>query len=242
MDQAVGYATIAAQGVRAEPYLVASVVTRAGHKVYSAEKKTKRVFAADVMADTTYAMQQVLGCSPRGTACGKGLDRPAAGKTGTTEANENAWFIGFTPQLSTAVWIGMADPHKTITGVGANASENVYGGGPPAQIWQSMMNAALAGVPVESFPRPAYVGKTLHPQPTATATATPSSSTTPTPTTTSGTPSPAPSTPSATPTSGATTPPVTLSPTATVAPTAGSSGGPGGGGSHAGGTPSPAGG
>ena len=110
IDQALGYATIAAQGEYAKPYLVAAVKTNSGSTVYKAKRQTKRVFPADVMADTTYAMTKVLDCSSGGTACGDALaGRPAAGKTGTNGVgadNFDAWFIGFTPQLSTAVWYG----------------------------------------------------------------------------------------------------------------------------------------
>src|SRR3954465_1939563 len=116
LDQASGYATIAAQGVHADPYLVARVETQQRDVVYRAHKKTERVFDADVMADTTYAMTKVLDCASGGTACGKALTgRPSAGKTGTNGArlgNLDAWFVGFTPQLSTAVWYGNHDRKK----------------------------------------------------------------------------------------------------------------------------------
>ena len=158
LDQAVGYATIAAQGERAEPYLVDKVETQKRDVVYKAKPKTERVFPEDVMADTTYAMTKVLDCSIGGTACGRGLDgRPAAGKTGTNgseDGNLDAWFIGFTPQLSTAVWYGNAERGQPVTADGAQ----LYGGMLPALTWQQMMNAALAGEEVLDFPPPARVG------------------------------------------------------------------------------------
>jgi membrane peptidoglycan carboxypeptidase len=177
VDQAVGYATIAAQGVYAKPYLVASVKSSDGHTVFKAKKDTKRVFQSDVMADTTYAMTQVL---TNGTAAGKELSgRPAAGKTGTNgerSGDKDAWFVGFTPQLSTAVWYGNADPKKFVTDNGAP----LYGGGLPALTWQQMMNGALQGKPVENFPPPAHVGHAINPSPSASASsASPSPSKTP---------------------------------------------------------------
>ncbi|HET7531459.1 MAG TPA: transglycosylase domain-containing protein [Mycobacteriales bacterium] len=188
LDQAVGYATIAAQGVRAEPYLVAKIANRDGNIVYRAKPKTERVFPADVMADTTYAMTKVLDCSEGGTACGHALSgRPAAGKTGTNgheEGNFDAWFIGFTPQLSTAVWYGNANRNKPVTAGGAQ----LYGGMLPASTWQQMMNAALAGAPVRTFPPPAHVGSnegSASPLPSETTSS-------PAPTKTQGTGSPAP--------------------------------------------------
>jgi len=227
LDQATGYATIAAQGIYAEPYLVQRVETQQHDVVYRAHKKTKRVFDADVMADTTYAMTKVLDCSFNGTACGKALSgRPAAGKTGTNgevSGNKDAWFIGFTPQLSTAVWYGNHDRHAQVTHNGAP----LYGGDLPAAAWQEMMNDALAGSPVVPFPPPAHVGtKQGNATPTVTATSTPSSSS-PTPTPTATTPvAPPPTTP----------PPIlpTQSPSST--PPASPSGQAGGGG---GGKPSP---
>src|SRR4051812_9455646 len=185
LDQATGYATIAAQGMYAEPYLVQRVETQERDVVYRAHKQTKRVFDQDVMADTTYAMTKVLDCSFQGTACGRGLSgRPAAGKTGTNgevSGNKDAWFIGFTPQLSTAVWYGDHDRHAQVTHNGAP----LFGGDLPASAWQQMMNAALLGAPVVPFPPPAHLRTqqgTVTPTHTATATAPPSSPPTPAPT------------------------------------------------------------
>src|SRR5204862_2486879 len=128
LDQADGFATIAAQGIQADPYIVARVETQSRDVVYKAHRRTHRVFDADVMADTTYAMTKVLDCSTGGTACGKALTgRPSAGKTGTNgeqSGNKDAWFIGFTPQLSTAVWYGNHDRHAQVTHDGAP----LYGG------------------------------------------------------------------------------------------------------------------
>ena len=158
LDQANAYATIAAQGERATPYLVARVETRQHDVVFRAKKKTSHEFDADVMADTTYAMTKVFDCSMHGTGCGRALSgRPAAGKTGTngtTGGNLDAWFVGFTPQLSTAVWYGNTHRKKPVTSAGAE----LFGAGLPALTWQQMMNTALAGKPVETFPPPAHVG------------------------------------------------------------------------------------
>jgi len=215
IDQAVGYATIAAQGVYADPYLVASVKTGDGHTVYRAHKSTKRVFPSDVMADTTYAMTKVLDCSSQGTACGDSLPgRPAAGKTGTNGQgvnNYDAWFVGFTPQLATAVWYGEAN-RGPVTDNGSP----MYGAG-AAGAWQEMMTAALSGEPVESFPPPAHIGGDLNE-----SSSTPSTS----PTTSSPSPTVSPTltvTPTVTPSS----PPRSVPPvTPTASPTATSTGGP----------------
>ena len=168
LDLADAYATIAAQGEYAAPYLVKSVTTVGGQRVFHATPHVSQVFPSDVMADTTYAMEHVLQAG--GTAYGHALSgRPSAGKTGTTDNNTNAWFTGFTPQLCTSVWIGNVDRNATVTAGGVG---EVFGGTLPAEVWQDMMNAALAGQPVESFPGQAGVGTPIASS-TATATATP---------------------------------------------------------------------
>jgi membrane peptidoglycan carboxypeptidase len=203
LELATAYATIAAQGQYAAPYLVKSVTTLNGQRVYHASPHPSQVFPKDVMADTTYAMTKVL--APGGTAYGHALTgRPSAGKTGTTDNNTNAWFTGFTPQLCTSVWIGNVDRNKTVAvgGVG-----EVFGGTLPADVWQQTMNAALAGAPVLPFPGVAGVGS-----PVASSTAAPTESAT---ATTSESPTPT-ITPTVT-TSPTETP--TLTPTPTVTPT-----------------------
>jgi membrane peptidoglycan carboxypeptidase len=188
LDQADGYATIAAGGMHASPYLVQSVKSAQGQTIYAAKPKPNRVYSAAIASDAAYAMTKVLDCSSGGTACGKALSgRPAAGKTGTTSSNDDAWFIGYTPQLSTAVWLGNSNRHKPVV---SNGSE-VFGGDIPARIWQQMMTGALTGRPVLQFPTPATVGtiqNSAKPTPTKTtsptASATPTKTATPTPTVT----------------------------------------------------------
>jgi membrane peptidoglycan carboxypeptidase len=225
LDQADAYATIAAQGERAQPYLVARIETQQHDVVFRAKKKTSKAFDADVMADTTYAMTKVFDCSLHGTGCGRGLSgRPAAGKTGTNGAqapatgNVDAWFVGFTPQLSTAVWYGNAHRKKPVTANGAA----LYGAGLPALTWQQMMNTALAGKPVEAFPPPAHVGSnqgSASPLPSSSSPS-PSESPTGSPTPTLSPPSgpPLPVTPTPSPSS---TPSVTPSTSPSGAPQAG---------------------
>jgi membrane peptidoglycan carboxypeptidase len=224
VDLANAYATIAAQGMRAQPYLVSSVSTSSGQRIYKAHPDVTRVFPKSVTADVTYAMTKVLG--PGGTAYGHALSgRPSAGKTGTTDNNTNAWFTGFTPQLSTSVWIGNVNPMQTVEGSGIG---EVFGGTLPAEIWQQMMNGALSGVPVEQFPPTVPIGQpTTQKSPTpsntpTTSTPTPSNTpttSTPTPTLTP-TPTPTP-TPSNTPTTSPSSSPSPSATTGTSGPTAG---------------------
>ncbi|WP_317134491.1 penicillin-binding transpeptidase domain-containing protein [Leptolyngbya sp. 7M] len=79
----------------------------------------------------------------RGTGTAARIDRPAAGKTGTTSAERDIWFVGYVPQLAVAVWVGNDDYSPIGTGA--------TGGGYVAPVWRSFMYKALEGVPVETF-------------------------------------------------------------------------------------------
>ncbi len=173
-DQALGYATFAAQGERPTPFFVASVRDRDGNEVFKAKKEKDRVFSEDTAADATFAMQKVVNDGTGSNA--KIPGRPTAGKTGTTQENRNAWFCGFTPQLATVVWVGRPDgkPMQGQLGV----SGGVYGGTVPAKVFRDYMETALEGQPVEQFPKP--TGRTGNPTGTPTATATATGTPTPT--------------------------------------------------------------
>jgi membrane peptidoglycan carboxypeptidase len=157
IDQANAYATFANGGVAAKPFFVKSVRDRDNNEVYAAKQANSRAFSADVAADATYALQKVV---ESGTGTRAQLDgRPAAGKTGTTTENKNAWFCGFTPQLSAAAWVGRADG-SALKGV-LGSTRGVYGGTVPAGIWKSFMDetAAAEDWKVEDFPPRANVGR-----------------------------------------------------------------------------------
>jgi membrane peptidoglycan carboxypeptidase len=101
------------------------------------------------------------GVLTSGTARGRGIDRPAAGKTGTTQNNRDAWFIGFTPTLSTSVWMGYEnkteETAKTFGEHPVHGRSSVTGGSFPAQIWQAFMRDALRDVPITEFSEPAPI-------------------------------------------------------------------------------------
>jgi membrane peptidoglycan carboxypeptidase len=199
IDMASAYCTIAAQGQQSSWHTVDEVKTPDGGMRYKARPKKTRVFPKDVMADATYALQQVVQHGT-GTEALK-LGRPAAGKTGTAALRPNtttsAWFVGFTPQLCAAVDFYKGTGKANLDGTGGLST--FFGGAYPARIWTAFMTAAMQGKKVESFPPRADVGKTLNPKPSKTPTPTPTpTTTTPTPTPTTTTPTPTPSTPTPT--------------------------------------------
>ncbi|SFK49272.1 transglycosylase domain-containing protein [Cellulomonas sp. KH9] len=172
LDMTNAYATFAAQGVHRDAHIVQAVIE--GESVWSPDTTGEQVFAADVMADTTYAMTQVV---ERGSATNhvKPLRRPIAGKTGTSTENKSAWFIGYTPQLATSValsQIGEDDrAQDSITAWGQ--VREITGGSYPALLWSHYMKQVFEQpryTEVQEFPARANVGGKATPAPTETAT------------------------------------------------------------------------
>ena len=180
IDIAAAYATFAAQGVYAKPYLISQVQGPNKGVLYEAKPQGQEVFSKDVMADLTYALTEVVrsGTATYGTT---GLGRPAAGKTGTSEQNASAWFSGYTPQLAASVAFFRDNASITLNGIGGLTS--VTGGTFPAKVWTAFMKGALAGEPKMYFPKPVHIGGT---DPIVITTPTP----TPTPVSGSITPTP----------------------------------------------------
>lgn len=212
IDVASAYSTFAARGQQVAPTVIQEVRGDNGGLLYQHTADVKQVFDSNVADTVNYALQKVV---TNGTGhAAQALGRPAAGKTGTTNDNKSAWFVGYTPQLATAVMmVKDGKDNQPISLSGTGGLSTVTGGSFPANIWTAYMKAALKGQPVQKFDRPANIpaptpSVSLVPSPsvTPTATPTPSSSSTPTPTD-SGTPSPT-DTPTPTPT-----------PTDTVTPT-----------------------
>ena len=154
IDVANSYATFAAQGVKAKPYLVAQVIGSNKGVLYEAKQETQEVFSKEVMADLTYALKGVV---TGGTgAAALALGRPAAGKTGTSQSNASAWFSAYTPQLAASVALFRDSASESLNGIGGLNS--VTGGTFPAKIWTAFMKGALKDEPVMDFPAPANIG------------------------------------------------------------------------------------
>lgn len=176
------YTTIADTGLEKDPYMVQTIVDTDGETVYEHEVDAQRVFDEDVIADATYAMQQVVNGGTARKA--EALGRPLAGKTGTSNDNRSAWFIGFSPQIVGAVslyQVGEDGSVEEITAFGGY--DQITGGSVPADVWVEMMGPILDGYDVVDFPPRANVGEDRGV--ISTPTPTPSSTPSPTPTETS---------------------------------------------------------
>jgi membrane peptidoglycan carboxypeptidase len=157
IDVASAYATFAANGIYAKPFIVKEVLGNNQGVLYESRVEAQQVFQPDVMADLDVALQAV---TKYGTAASAGaiIGRPSAGKTGTTTDNASAWFNGYTPQLATSVALFKDDATQSLNGLGGVPS--VTGGTFPASIWAVYMKSALKDLPKEAFPTPANIGGT----------------------------------------------------------------------------------
>jgi penicillin-binding protein 1A len=239
LEMASAFATFADGGVYHQPLLVTKVTKSDGSSLpLPVQPQSRVVLSPSQAAQLDYVLQQVV---QKGTGTAAGIaGTQIAGKTGTTEHSSDAWFIGFTPNLTTAMWMGYADSIRPM--VDFRGYSSIQGGGIPAELWHSYMAGVLSAMPQYGGSFPAVTslsGKLLTPpsdQPGATpGTSTPppsSGAPTTTPQTTPATtnPSPAPAgsggsggspTPSTSPpsTSPPTTSPPTTSPPTTNART-----------------------
>jgi penicillin-binding protein 1A len=150
LDMASAYGVFDNHGARAEPTPILKILDSSNHVVVdniATRPATSQVIDPAVADNVTDVLRGVI---QNGTGISANIGRPAAGKTGTTSNFTNGWFVGYTPTLSTAVWMGYANneitPLRNIRGVSA-----VFGGTIPAQTWASFMSQALANVPPTDF-------------------------------------------------------------------------------------------
>ncbi len=170
VDVANSYATLAAQGRKTDWHTVQRVTAPSGRVLHEADPEPQQVFDEDVMADVTYALNQVVDGENGTGYAARELGRPAAGKTGTHE-EITSWFAGYTPQLAGAVmyYHGDGGSKTSLKGiVDGIPGEPFPGGKVPAQTWTAFMKAALADEEVLPFPEPANVGEPVNPTPTPT--------------------------------------------------------------------------
>jgi penicillin-binding protein 1A len=138
------YDVLANQGKRVTPYFIKKIVDRTGNVFEETKVQLEQVIDPRIAFITTYVMQDVV-ISGTGTRV-RSIGRPVAAKTGTTNDNRDAWFIGATPSLITGVWVGFDQE--------ASLGQQEVGGRAAAPIWLYFMEKALQKTPVESFPVP----------------------------------------------------------------------------------------
>ncbi|MEU5043633.1 transglycosylase domain-containing protein [Streptomyces griseorubiginosus] len=187
------YATFAASGKQNEPFSVERVTSKDG-EVFKHKAAPEQAFEKKVADNVTDVLKTVVD---KGTGTNAKLTgRDVAGKTGTTDGNKSAWFVGYTPQLSTAITMFRLDDDETkknrtfLEMYGTGGQEKIHGASFPSEIWHDYMDQALKGQKAIPFPTPEPIGEIVNeePSPTPTPTPTESESSTPTPT-----PTPTPS-------------------------------------------------
>lgn len=154
LEMANAFAVLANSGVYNPPVAITKIVDRNGKVLYTDKSQSHQVVSAKSSYVLVDMMKDVIS---HGTGAGANIGRPAAGKTGTTDTYNDAWFVGFTPDLSAAVWIGR-DEGGSLNGM--------TGGDLPATIWRDFMVAALKNVPIKDFVKPA--GVVIPPEPVIT--------------------------------------------------------------------------
>ncbi len=207
LDQAVGFATLASGGVRHDPYFVQQATDSNGQVVYTHKDASAQALDPKVANDVTLTLQPIADFSGDGLSGG----RPNAAKTGTEGieqgpdkgGNSSAWMVGYTPQVSVAVWVGSGTSTQAVYDFDGS---NLYGKDIPGRTWKDFMNTFLAGKPKLRMATHQEVSSpdaaTKSASPTTTAPTSSSSSTTPTstaPSSSSSTPAPTTSTSSTAP-------------------------------------------
>lgn len=133
------YGTFANKGIHVEPVVIVKVLDRNGKVLEQNEPKQRSVVSEASAADLTDMLEDVI---KKGTGTRANIGRPAAGKTGTTSNYNDAWFVGYTPDLVAGVWVGNDDNTPT---------RGIMGGMLPAEIWQAFMKKATAQMPAKNF-------------------------------------------------------------------------------------------
>ncbi|MDQ3991842.1 MAG: penicillin-binding transpeptidase domain-containing protein, partial [Actinomycetota bacterium] len=150
LEMASAYGTLATNGVYRRPVGIEKITDGAGRVLYEWQRNDRQVISPSVAWQATQILRKVI---LYGTGTNANIGRPAAGKTGTAQQWRDAWFAGYIPQLSAAVWVGF--PEGQIEMVPPVTRRTVTGGSFPAQIWATFMSRITRGLPVRNFSRPA---------------------------------------------------------------------------------------
>ncbi|WP_320781162.1 transglycosylase domain-containing protein [Streptomyces sp. CRN 30] len=167
------YATFATSGKQRDPFSVTKVTDKDG-TIYSHKVETEQAFTSKVADNVTDVLKTVV---EKGTGTNAQLTgREVAGKTGTTDGNKSAWFVGYTPQLSTAITMFRYPDDETIKNrqflemYGTGNQESIHGASFPSEIFHDYMEQALKGEPAKKFPKPEPIGEVVNDEPSPTPT------------------------------------------------------------------------
>ncbi len=150
IELATAYGILANGGIKVEPYGIERIETANGKVIYVANNSYQRILGIKTVAYMVEMLKQVVKF---GTGVASNIGRPSAGKTGTTDAYRDAWFVGFTPDIVTSVWVG--NDNNTSTG-------ELTGGSLPAAIWRDYMRVITANKPIMDFMYPEVIVDTTY--------------------------------------------------------------------------------
>ena len=147
LELTMAYAALANNGIYCQPLMVLKVEDRYGNVLEENTPQRKQIVDPSVAYLMTNTLESVI---TEGTGTRENIGRPAAGKTGTTENNSDAWFMGYTTDYAGGVWMGYHDERHPL-------GDNVFGGKQPGLVWKATMLAAEQGLPVRDWTQPSNI-------------------------------------------------------------------------------------
>ena len=152
LDLSKVFSTLASGGIYRQPVCILKITDCQGNILYQYDPDKNELNHRVVEEPIAYYVTQILKkVIESGTGRGADIGRPAAGKTGTTDGPNDAWFTGYTPELVTVVWMGYPDSNQPMEPINGRT---IVGGTYPADIWREFMSSALEDIPVSDFDKP----------------------------------------------------------------------------------------